>query len=145
VQTQIYGCIDVRTQPQVFAVIGFMSFLRLAKMFLVAILALGWDLAQGRRMAKETTGEHSAEALVHLAQELEDHAASLRAASALLTVPAPIDSLTVRYENSRTVGFEYLRNWVGAVKQAAYDARLEAMRRNGVSREKKPESRPKKS
>lgn len=83
-------------------------------------------------MAKETTGTHTPEALLLIAAELKDHAGSLEAAALLLQSPSEIAAIEVIYENSRKVGFEYVRNWVSAAKQAAYDARLEASQKNGV-------------
>lgn len=82
-------------------------------------------------MAKETSGKHTAEALNHVASELEDHAASLRAAAALLGVEPHINQIEVRFENSRKVGLDYLRNWVASAKQAAFDARMEAAQKQG--------------
>jgi hypothetical protein len=73
-----------------------------------------------------TTAKQSADALLHFAQFFEDHAASLRAAAALLQADPPVESVEVKHETSRNVGMEYVTNWVNAAKQAAFDARLSA-------------------
>lgn len=83
-------------------------------------------------MAKDTFGTHTPQSLLHIAAELEDHAAALKAASALLSVEPAIAEVSVKYENSRNVGFDYVRSWVNAVKEAAYDARLASHQKSGV-------------
>jgi hypothetical protein len=84
-------------------------------------------------MAKETTERHNAAALNHIAAELEDHAASLKAAAVLLSVEPEIRQIDVRFENSRKVGLEYIRNWVKAAKDAAFDARVELAQKHAKS------------
>lgn len=74
---------------------------------------------------RETTGKHTATTLNHLAQLLEEHAASLRAAAVLLEVEPAIEEIDVRYEHSRSVGLEYVTTWVNAAKQSAFSARME--------------------
>lgn len=96
-------------------------------MFTQAILLVAKTPQKGAAMAKETTAKHKAEALNHVAAELEDHAASLRGAAALLIGAEPvIHQVDIRMENSRKVGLQYIRNWVAAAKQAAFDARMDA-------------------
>ncbi len=76
-------------------------------------------------MAKETTGNHTAASLNLLAGELEDWAKRIRGAAAAMGVSPEIKVLPIRYESSRSVGWEYVRSWVNAAHQTTLHARLE--------------------
>lgn len=92
----------------------------------------------------ETTKDQTPDSLNHLASELESYVAQLRAAAIVLSVEPPIPSVPVKYESSREVGFENVRNWANAAKQAAFEARLAITQKvgktNGV---RKPDASPK--
>ena len=82
---------------------------------------------RGQSMGRATTtAKHNAESLEGMAALFEQHAISLRAASAMLRADPPIAEIVVENESSRLKLVECATLWVSAASQTAFSERINA-------------------
>jgi vacuolar-type H+-ATPase subunit I/STV1 len=96
----------------------------------------------------ETLAAHNAESFTHIAELLEKHAASLRAAATMLSLEPAIPSVDVRFESNREKAIDALNGWVNEASTIAFKQRVAVSQKNGVrpqSPPQKPSTKPPKS
>jgi len=84
-------------------------------------------------MPKESTGNHTAESVEHVAVRLEQIAEQLRASKIVMEITPPLTTVPVTRETSLKVGLAGMQSWADALRDAVHAARLDSLRSNGVA------------